>query len=265
MQILFFLVHFLLLIAILTEYLLFFPYENHIRPSVVLYFYFILGIYLIININFHYYKACNVDPGKPDQSQTRPWCYKCNNHKPERTHHCSICNRCILQMDHHCIWINQCVGLNNHRYFLQFVVFVWIAESVILFSNYTAFWEYFENLNVRIIPFCKEQMEWVLWQSWFCTEIPSLLNGCFCFNYGLAILLFFVLGGFSLWNIYLISLDETLIDFIGLRSTCFRDIFLNWRRFLGLINGRSFICHILLPSSHPQAFSFSRKRNLLNV
>ena len=26
-------------------------------------------------------------------------CSKCNNHKPERAHHCSICGRCVLKMD----------------------------------------------------------------------------------------------------------------------------------------------------------------------
>ena len=30
-------------------------------------------------------------------------CYKCNNFKPPRAHHCSICNRCIVKMDHHCV------------------------------------------------------------------------------------------------------------------------------------------------------------------
>jgi hypothetical protein len=29
-------------------------------------------------------------------------CKKCNNHKPERAHHCSLCGRCILKMDREC-------------------------------------------------------------------------------------------------------------------------------------------------------------------
>lgn len=25
-------------------------------------------------------------------------CYRCNNFKPARAHHCSICNRCVIKM-----------------------------------------------------------------------------------------------------------------------------------------------------------------------
>ena len=42
-------------------------------------------------------------------------CYRCNNFKPPRAHHCSICNRCVIKMDHHCVraccaWESVCGG-----------------------------------------------------------------------------------------------------------------------------------------------------------
>lgn len=43
--------------------------------------------------------------------------------KPPRAHHCSICDRCIMKMDHHCPWVGGCVGFNNHKLFLQFLVY----------------------------------------------------------------------------------------------------------------------------------------------
>jgi hypothetical protein len=52
------------------------------------------------------------------------FCDKCQHFKPPRTHHCSSCGRCVTRMDHHCIWLNNCVGLSNHRFFLQFLVYV---------------------------------------------------------------------------------------------------------------------------------------------
>jgi hypothetical protein len=54
-------------------------------------------------------------------------CAKCEIVKPVRTHHCSSCNSCVFLMDHHCPWINNCVGLENQRYFLLFIFWMWVG------------------------------------------------------------------------------------------------------------------------------------------
>lgn len=61
-------------------------------------------------------KIMNVYPVK--------YCDKCDAHKPPRTHHCSQCGTCVSRMDHHCIWLNNCVGINNHKYFMLFLLYV---------------------------------------------------------------------------------------------------------------------------------------------
>lgn len=61
-----------------------------------------------------------------------PFCNKCQRLKPIRSHHCSICNKCIFKMDHHCIILNNCIGMNNHRYFLQFLFFAQIYVIYIM-------------------------------------------------------------------------------------------------------------------------------------
>ena len=52
------------------------------------------------------------------------FCNKCRVFKPDRAHHCRQCGFCVLRMDHHCIWFSCCVGLHNHKFFLQFLVYV---------------------------------------------------------------------------------------------------------------------------------------------
>eukprot|EP00051_Salpingoeca_urceolata_P029225 m.489293 g.489293 ORF g.489293 m.489293 type:complete len:295 (+) comp26588_c0_seq1:283-1167(+) len=59
-------------------------------------------------------------------------CTKCHTFKPYRAHHCSICNRCVRMMDHHCPWVNNCVGENNHKYFILFVAYIFVASLFML-------------------------------------------------------------------------------------------------------------------------------------
>ena len=70
--------------------------------------------------------------------------------KPIRAHHCSICRECVMTMDHHCPWINNCVGLNNHRWFLMMLVYLFLGGSFVslhiyTLSNYKGFY-YHSNL-----------------------------------------------------------------------------------------------------------------------
>jgi len=49
-------------------------------------------------------------------------CPDCEVLRTPRSKHCAICNRCVERFDHHCPWINNCVGINNHNYFLVFIL-----------------------------------------------------------------------------------------------------------------------------------------------
>eukprot|EP00439_Symbiodinium_sp_Y106_P025638 s3156_g3.t1 len=55
------------------------------------------------------------------------WCTKCDTYRPDRAHHCKKCGCCVLEMDHHCPWVNNCIGLRNHKYFLLFLAYAWVA------------------------------------------------------------------------------------------------------------------------------------------
>lgn len=42
-----------------------------------------------------------------------------------------ICQRCVEKFDHHCVYINNCLGHRNHKYFMLFLlaIFLYILTS----------------------------------------------------------------------------------------------------------------------------------------
>ncbi|KAK4940425.1 palmitoyltransferase akr1 [Elasticomyces elasticus] len=52
------------------------------------------------------------------------FCTICMIRKPLRSKHCGRCKRCIAREDHHCPWVDNCIGVNNHRHFVLYTIFL---------------------------------------------------------------------------------------------------------------------------------------------
>ncbi|XP_046387169.1 palmitoyltransferase ZDHHC16A isoform X1 [Ischnura elegans] len=248
----------------------------------------ILGNWLFLNICFHFYMAAATSPGYPPEDTLIPEavsiCKKCISPKPPRTHHCSVCNKCILKMDHHCPWLNNCVGFGNHRYFFMYMVYMCLGVIFLIIFGfeiaYVEVWldgEEYEDGDVKeeeiighpvrihnsvIIPvmdsghgnssFIKAKSETRDWKQ---TAIiyAALIST--------AVLM--ALGSLSIWHGRLITNGETSIEAhinraetkrLAAENRIYRNPYnfgprKNWRLFLGLVGGRTWLC-LVIPSPH---------------
>lgn len=67
-------------------------------------------------------------------------CKTCQKLAPPRSWHCSICKTCILKRDHHCLFVGCCVGHKNHRYFIMFIVYLFIGATYAFVYNSLYVW-----------------------------------------------------------------------------------------------------------------------------
>lgn len=159
-------------VAIPTAIITFISYNAH---------YFILSNFVSLRgqfvfefsvtmIWFSYLSAIFTNPGRPpsisnnselnknkgnirrtNMMNHKKYCHKCNNIKPERTHHCKTCNQCVLMMDHHCPWTLNCVGYKNFPHFIRFLLWIIISTSQLnwyFFKRVICIWNLWNNVNI---------------------------------------------------------------------------------------------------------------------
>ncbi|RUS76605.1 hypothetical protein EGW08_015647, partial [Elysia chlorotica] len=158
--------------------------------------------WLLMNIVFNYVMAAFTHPGHPPQnvSEVVSICKKCIAPKPPRTHHCSICGKCVLKMDHHCPWLNNCVGYYNHRYFLQFIFYMWLGTIYSTFAGYDVFKQHF--FGNKVCPLDLNIKE--LFNQFFHNAIVFEFVLCAGVSVALGLLFF--------WHARLISMGQTSIE-----------------------------------------------------
>ncbi|CAI5456055.1 unnamed protein product [Caenorhabditis angaria] len=241
-----------------TSFFIILPYEQLYKSPYLLVVLSIFGFYFLINIQFHYYKARTTKPVANPGQEGDSFCEKCNYWKSQRTHHCSVCETCILGMDHHCIWINQCVGSHNHRHFFLFIANLTFAAGTIILAGYPSVYDHI-FMETSEHTFCTSILHYAPLQNYIC-DYNELARTSIVFCYLLSAVLFLMVGGLTLWNVYLISIGFTYIDYLrhsdlkrkpGYRNRLNKGFWMNWKNFLGLRRNRSFFNYVILPRTLP--------------
>lgn len=80
-------------------------------------------------------------------------CSECDDIKPIRTRHCSVCNRCVFQIDHHSPWVNNCIGLENQRFYLLFILYLFLGLGYNLITIRAIWNHYIYKQNMQLMNF----------------------------------------------------------------------------------------------------------------
>lgn len=108
---------------------------------------FICGTFLMFNITANFVAIVCINTsvkGLLLQSTLQPkwhFCSVCESVSPPRSWHCEACNTCIIRRDHHCMFAGCCIGHYNYRYFLAFVIHLFIATAYATYFNSYFMWE----------------------------------------------------------------------------------------------------------------------------
>lgn len=110
------------------------------------------------------------------------FCTVCETIAPPRSWHCDVCNVCILKRDHHCVFTSYCIGNDNHRFFLMFVLYMFIATTYASYYNLSFLEDFvtfdsWKSLLKIVFPLAMLFMEWTENQVYVFFIITVLL-GC---------------------------------------------------------------------------------------
>ena len=88
-------------------------------------------------------------PSRPKKKQPPAWtilsptewafCSRSSKPKPPRSHYDHVTSSLVLNMDHFCPWMANVVGYFNYRYFLNFLIYVFVAMVYSVCLTYDLF------------------------------------------------------------------------------------------------------------------------------
>lgn len=206
------------------------------------------------------------------------YCHKCNQMKPDRSHHCSVCGVCILRMDHHCVFVATCVGFYNHKFFVSFVFYAFLGCTFVAIAGLPAFLNAIgegpgrvghgganAHGSSRIAATLLAAFRVMFWvpmsvaslltsdSSWATGKLSPLMSTLIIVGYILSASFSFALSIFVLFHAYLALRGRTTIEMYDIvdpvRAARIAGYDLGWRENLRLVLGNN-KWHWLLPTRY---------------
>ncbi|XP_066151197.1 probable palmitoyltransferase ZDHHC24 [Euwallacea fornicatus] len=152
-------------------------------------FHFLMGNFILLNVSSNLVAIILTDTsisGKilpSDVAKNWRFCSVCETLAPPRSWHCPSCNACILKRDHHCMFTSCCIGHNNHRFFLVFVFYIFIATlystvfNIQFIYHYVKFDSWISVVKI-VFPLATLFLEWTENQLYL-SFILIVMLGCF--------------------------------------------------------------------------------------
>ena len=100
--------------------------------------------------------------------------------------------RCVLKMDHHCPWIANCVGYHNHRYFVLYLMYLWIGTGY--------------GMLIGFYPFLNASDMSMPYQGYLSREV-------IIFTYLLTMGVFVAIFILFSWQVFLVLSNQTTPEF----------------------------------------------------
>jgi len=154
----------------------------------------------ISNVRRRKQKKSKTSPRERDWLRRGPFEWsRCKNTgvpKPPRSHYCHVRKSIVLNMDHYCPWMFNTVGFLNYRYFVSFLIWLWVGCFFVAFE---AGDHVFRKIGIKggKNPQYRHDEQ----------SIMFLFVLCLSVGIAVSILMF--------WHIYLVLTAQTTIEFYG--------------------------------------------------
>lgn len=222
------------------------------------------GLFLLFNTLGNMYRAMSVDSSlnaiDVQIKQLPEWrfCSSCELYAPPRSFHCFTCNKCILKRHNHCLFLGKCVGHNNHRFYLLFIMYVWLGALYSTILNRQEYFGSFHETNLKSIVLTF--MPLIAW----CFGFMSLKQFVFVFTNSVCFILSMLMFVYFLINLKMVLKGQTWHE----NAKDVRSYDINWKYNLKEVIGQRWLSALLCPFTssrlHHNGTNFKRKSALNN-